>query len=279
MSYDRDVRTETIEYIVRGSLDGTTVTDPIRVGMDDTTGNPSQIFTQETDDLGVLDVNLDEELVTPARGNRVLIYAWISGPNAGSASSELALYDLEEGRPTRRQRRIASLAGRQELFIQSGQFIPHGSSLVVSGLESDGSTPVIVRYCVGFVERPADYLQLLDFGGDDGGGGDCPCLRFGAGPVTEAGDYQLQVGQIQTYDASALADGQMRFLFPSQAIAGEQVGIKEVGNSAVEVTCNGNGPPIELPTSPPIFPGGNIGIPRGFWLWQYDQSNDVWRLR
>lgn len=125
----------------------------------------------------------------------------------------------------------------------------------------------------------APFMPPISPFGDGGPQTDCPCLTYADGIASQAGDTALQVGRIQLYDATGLADNALRLVFPAMADDNEQVAIKEVGNSPVPVECDGNGPPIELPTSPPVFPGGSVATPRGFWLWQYDRANDVWRLR
>jgi len=266
----------TVDYLVAGQLDGITAAPVVELGVT-ATDPDSQIYAPgEAPDLGVIDPDLE---VGGSIGPRCITQLLVDIADGSAAAGAAVTVEAEVGDEYLPLFKVGDITAGG-LAILTPFIVPQGAVLRLTGVQA-GSEPVLVRVTTDTPEDPCLIATLLAAAGDgDGDGdGDCPCLTYDEEIADQGQEYELNVGKIRLYDASALQPGDMTLLFPAMAEDNQQVAIKEIGNSTVPVTCDGNGPPIELPTSPPVFPGGSVTTPRGFWLWQYDQANDVWRLR
>lgn len=172
---------------------------------------------------------------------------------------------------------VLDLAGKTTASASRPFVVPQGSVIQMIGVEA-GADPILVRVSI---ETPADpcmlqaWLALVEAAEGDGNDG-CPCLRLASEAVTEAGSFQIDPGGIQPYDASALADDEMRLVLPGGPALHQEAGIKEVGDSFVTVIVDGNGNDVETLTDAPSA-SHSTGIARQSLTWQFDGVS-TWRL-
>ena len=106
-----------------------------------------------------------------------------------------------------------------------------------------------------------------------------PLIVLPWAPLTAntAGTTTLVLRETQRYDASALAPNALVLEFPAAPADNDNLQIKEVGNSFVPVTLDGNGANVEGPLTPSA-PTVSVGLPRVNLEYQYDAGSNIWRI-
>jgi hypothetical protein len=106
-----------------------------------------------------------------------------------------------------------------------------------------------------------------------------PIIVFPWAPAiaNTAGTTPLVTGTTQRYDASALAPGALVLEFPAGPADNDSLELKEIGNSFVAVTLDGNGANVEgvfVASAPTV----SVGLPRVNLQYQYDLTGNIWRI-
>jgi hypothetical protein len=93
--------------------------------------------------------------------------------------------------------------------------------------------------------------------------------------VVVAGPVDMTVGTIERYDASALANNDIVFRLPAAPAKDDEAGIKEVGDSTVFVTIDGNGNQVESASASPA-PTQSTNIARQSLTLKFDGVDTWW---
>ena len=89
--------------------------------------------------------------------------------------------------------------------------------------------------------------------------------------------FPLQLNLIQLYDASGSPPLSLTLEMPSNPSNNDRLEIKEIGNSFVTVTLDGNGANVEgvfVASAPTV----TVGLPRVNLQYQYDLTGNIWRI-
>jgi len=269
----------TVDYLVAETFDG--VTNAPEVTLGETPTDPdSQIYQPGTAEaLGLIDPDLGLGGSIGPRCISQLVVGWTGDP--GPPGSGIWISSIFQGAPVRLLQ-IADLAGQNSYVrIEAPFVIPQGAVLEIDvpGVQFTGSSGVRIT-----ADAPQDVcellalLQIAEGGGVTPPGSGCPCLVYDAQVATQGQVFPLTPGTIRLFNAAALQNGDMTLQMPPPTTDNQQVAVKEIGVSTVEVTIDGNGSQVELPGFP-AAPFGPVSLPRAFWLWQYDAKNGIWRLR
>lgn len=262
---------QTFTYdLLASTFDGLT---PVVLGAPEDYG---QDQIQEISDVsvGLLNLDVSNTNTSPDQfagnaGDRVVTQLWVRSPAPLPAGSRIAIVDVRDPSVPVLQQVVEDLSGATNRFRLIPFRVPQGSALQVLALGAE-----LIRLEV--IPNPDPVAVLTVAGDGDGDGdGDCPCLSFTGGIVTGAGATDLTVGHIQRYDATGVSPGLQAFVFPTPSGIDDQVAIKEVGNSPVDVTLDGNGALVESPSAPPAATG-IVGLARAFFTWQWDGT--AWRI-
>lgn len=238
--------------------------------------DPAQLFRASAENIGIFPINApDDALASTSRGNRWLTWFEISLNNPAPAGSAIRLVDNSGTSAPVVLLEIADYSGQTVLYRQTGLLVPQGAALAVEG----GSGRF--RYHVTFLDPQGlallASLVLTTQQGANGGDGQSCCLSFAPEILDNAGVFALSVDVIAPYDASTLADNALVMQLPAEPAANARVAIKEVGNSPVLVTLDGNGASVEGPGTLPMATT-EVGLPRVALTFQFDAPNNTWRL-
>lgn len=178
-----------IEYVVSGSLDGTTVSpafipldrqssagtiDPEELADDVAQPDEDNIYRFDVDDLGLIDPDFG---VGGSLGDRFIVGLWINSGVAAVDPSPVAVVSTRE-REITLELIESSLVGQTNYYQQDCIFIPQGAYLGLTGWNA-GDDPVIVRLHVKAPESPEELAHMLEAcccgvdagSASDGGGG------------------------------------------------------------------------------------------------------------
>jgi len=267
-------QTVTVQYDVT-VFDGETQSLPFEP---ETTGQTSddQITRISAEAIGLIDPTFDALEGDGGLGNRFIPWLLVDGRGVvGSAGAALEVVALNDDGSVIVQETIADLAGVGRLYTRAGILVPQGSRLRISGFTADANQ-LLLRFNVLELETPRDtvaVLQLLQSESDGGGGGGG--LIFSEDIASSAGSVQLEVGVIERFDASALADDELILVLPEDPVKDQETGIKDVGDSFVEVLLDGNGNDVETLTDAPAATN-STGIARQSLTLKFDGAG-TWR--
>ncbi len=162
-------QTYAVEFTVEGTLDGTTiqpsVLDSPPSGI--SSSDPQQLLRYTVEDLGLIDpdymvpVSADDR--RGVRGNRLVTYIWIAGPNAGAANAAVDVVDSVDGTPVV-QEAIGTFVGTTEFYYR-GIFVPQGSMIRVRGMTGTAADPIKVRFHVEYLNNAATVARALEIVG------------------------------------------------------------------------------------------------------------------
>jgi len=162
----------TVEYVVSGSLDGTTPAPPIVIDQsaDDTTpfDRDEQIYRVEVEDLGLIDPDLGSG---GSIGPRCIPFLWLDTEALGTPGASVEVVGIV-GDAAKLQTEVADLAGEAGGYLDDGFMVPQGSAIRLSGF-SAGAEPIIVRVSIFIPKGCSDFAlaALARAAESDGGGG------------------------------------------------------------------------------------------------------------
>ena len=261
------------QFTATESFDGSTVPENATESNEE-----DQFYEASGADLGIFPVNdPSSEKSSTSRGNRWVTWLELrlDAPAPAGALIEIIDNTSKEG-TTVALKTVKDVSGLDLYYVDTGFLVPQGAALRVSGAGAG-----VLRYHVTFLD-PQGLALIASLAASTqaaGGGGNGPSgsgLVFSDEVATEAEVYQLEVGVIQRYNASALSDSDQTLRLPAAPTKDQECGAKEVGDSFVEVTIDGNGNDVETITDAPANPQSS-GIARQSLTWKFDGAG-TWRL-
>jgi hypothetical protein len=181
----------TVDYIVRGSLDGVTpaprvVLGSTRIGQDD------QIYQVEVENLGLIDPDLG---FGGSIGPRCLTQLGVDFggiiPTGGFLSVLFIAPDRQFPIGT-----LFTFAGQPSVGTLSPILVPQGSGLILDGVTA-GANPILVRVTIEVPDDPCTLGALLASAGDPGPGPAPCCPPSFAPPEIDTGGQSLPAVDIQ----------------------------------------------------------------------------------
>jgi hypothetical protein len=168
------LQTNCLEFLVSGSLDGTTP-NPIFERADSETPRPDppgtdaeNIYRFEVENLGILDLDFPAVAERPdgtvTRGNRYVTWLVIDtgGPQGGAgAGVNVVAYRPDSNTPIV-QEPIEDLENEIGLYRKACIFVPHGSALQLTGVDADAGTPILVRLSVALPRTREEEEDLIN---------------------------------------------------------------------------------------------------------------------
>lgn len=155
------LQSNVLEFIVSGSLDGTTA-NPVFQRANATSprpdppgDDPENIYQFEVENLGIIDLTFpaeDRRSDGPVtKGNRYI--PWLLIDTGGVIAPAGAGVDVAAFRPGSTtpivQKEVVDLEGDPGIYLRRCIFVPHGSSLRLGpGIVAAAGTPIIVRFAV-----------------------------------------------------------------------------------------------------------------------------------
>jgi len=156
----------TVEYVVSGSLDGTTPAPPIVTdqGADDSTpfDPENQIYRVEVENLGLIDPDLG---VGGSIGARCIPFLWIDTTALGAVGASVDVVGIVED-DAKLQTEVESLVGKAGGYLADGFMVPQGSAIRLSGFTA-GAEPIVVRVSILVPEGCLDFALSVLASGDD----------------------------------------------------------------------------------------------------------------
>lgn len=198
------------------------------------------------------------------------------GAPVHAAGSELRIVSPEVGGSPREQQ-IRDLSGVPGIFPVFGEVVPidhkialdtvadgpasgpHRIELTLVSLDRENAAQVGSQLAIAAASvapPPTDLVYSV-------------AVQSAPGTATPA------LNEIARYDATGLAPGDITIQAPPAPTINDRFAVKEVGNSPVAVTIDGNGNDIESPGAPPA-PTYALTIARANLIFQYDGAS--WRI-
>lgn len=161
----------TVEYVVSGSLDGTTPAPPIVTDESDGDATPfdkdTQIYRVEVENLGLIDPDLG---VGGSIGPRCIPFLWIDTEETGSAQASLDVVGIV-GDEAKLQRQLENLSGDAGGYFDDNFMVAQGSAIRVSGFTA-AADPIIVRLTIAVPKGCKDFALAALARAAEGDSGD-----------------------------------------------------------------------------------------------------------
>ena len=163
----------TVEYVVTGSLDGTTPAPTITIDGSDPDATPfsreDQIYRVEVENLGLIDPDLG---IGGSIGARCIPFFWIATDELGELGASLEVVGMgRASAPPRLQKLLEDLGGKAGTFYDAGFFVAQGSAIRLGGFVA-GPSPIRVRVSILVPTTCSDFALGALATGPGGGGGD-----------------------------------------------------------------------------------------------------------
>lgn len=171
-------QTYTLEFLVEGSLDGSTVGPPIKAPARN--NNPQGLYVLPIEgDIGLIDPDyiVPSEAPFGVTGNRAISWFWLESPIPGDAGAALEVVDAVDG-TIAVQEQIADLSGLTTFYLNQPFLVPQGSMLRITGFDNDSGEIIKIRFHVAYLEDD----ELLELQGVI-----CACQNTGGGATGPAG--------------------------------------------------------------------------------------------
>jgi hypothetical protein len=153
------LQTFSVEYVVTGSLDGTTPAPPFSIAPE------SPLYLRPTENLYRLPPVENLGIIDPdfgaggTFGDRFIYSLDVSGPNPGT-NFRISLLDVTTASP-RLLKILANLGASSTFFTNQCIFVPQGGGIGLVGLTGSPSSPIVVRYNVVAAESEEEFAQIL----------------------------------------------------------------------------------------------------------------------
>lgn len=150
------IQQATFEYLVTGSVDGTTAPPDFSVDPRSPiykAPDSANIYTWTVTNLGLLEVGFMNAL---ASGYRLITTFWLASLLPGAAN---AVIELVATNGLDRLGQVADLADLRSLY-RKGIFIPQGCRLRVNGFTGSAANPVRIRYNVVVPAVDEEFADL-----------------------------------------------------------------------------------------------------------------------